>query len=117
MTARERCPRCDRPRPHPDGTIPGPDVCILGPTTCRHRAIDWRARCLAAEAKARALVDALPKCDECGEPATRAWGRGGARYCDVHGKDIHGRAACVDVPEYPRAAPLRALVAILRGDP
>lgn len=52
-----------------------------------------------------ALIEALPTCDGEHEnrPATRAWGRGGPRFCDDCGGDR--------VPEYPRAAPLRALLA------
>lgn len=53
---------------------------------------------------AKALVDSLPKCDRCTKPATRAYGRGGERFCDEHGEDV---------PEYPRAAPLRTLIKLL----
>jgi hypothetical protein len=52
----------------------------------------------------RALVDKLPKC-ACGAAATRAAQRGGARYCDAHGAGVR---------EYPRAAPLRIALALLR---
>jgi len=57
MTA-ERCPRCDRPKlwECPEGVIDCrcakrfPDHCLKG-EDCDVNAIDWRARCLAAEAK------------------------------------------------------------------
>lgn len=67
----------------------------------------------------RALIDALPKCTQsvlwhepdgtygpCLKPATKAYARGGARYCDA--------CAPADCPDYPRAAPLRALLAMLK---
>lgn len=63
---------------------------------------------------ARALIAALPRCDYCDRPATRVYGRGGARWCDVHG--TRDSPSGSDVPEYPRATPLRALVALLGGD-
>lgn len=50
------------------------------------------------------LVAALPKCDQCARPATRAHGRGSFRFCDVHGEGV---------PDYPRAEPLRRAVALL----
>lgn len=46
-----------------------------------------------------ALVDALPTCDDCGAPATKAVFRGGGRWCDGCGPLY---------ADYPRAAPLRA---------
>lgn len=53
-----------------------------------------------------ALMDSLPRCDEHRDrPATRARGRGGHRFCDECGTRDDGRGP---VPEYPRAAPLRA---------
>jgi chromosome segregation ATPase len=69
------------------------------------------------ERAARALLAALPHCDalygdsvenarQCYAPATRAHGRGGLRWCDAHAEDA---------PEYPRAAAVRALAALL-GD-
>jgi hypothetical protein len=57
----------------------------------------------------RALVDALPRCDNCPAPATRARRRGEGRWCDGHAPE-----GC---PEYPRAAPLRAALALLAGAP
>ena len=55
-----------------------------------------------------ALIAALPQCDSgchatksC--PATKSWGRGTQRYCD--------ECAGSRIPDYPRAAPLRALLA------
>jgi hypothetical protein len=60
-------------------------------------------------AAASALVASLPKCDDCSAPATSAWERGGARWCD----DCAPRAT----PEYPRAAPLRALASLLTPEP
>ena len=53
----------------------------------------------------RALVDALPRCGSCSAPATRAWRRGEDRWCDEHAPE-----GC---PEYPRAVPLRAALALL----
>lgn len=68
----------------------------------------------------RDLVESLPKCTlnfgdvtGCENPATRAWLRGGDRYCDVHGTDSTNPAK--HVPEYPRAAPLRTAIALLKG--
>ena len=56
----------------------------------------------------RALVESLPRCDLHGDPATRAFKRGGRRYCDACNVGLW-RAA----PPYPRAIPLRAAVALL----
>jgi hypothetical protein len=65
----------------------------------------------AERARADALVASLPICDYwygeagrgvCGRPATRALGRGGERFCDEHGEGV---------PEYPRAEPIRAILA------
>lgn len=64
--------------------------------------------CAVAEASER-LVASLPKCDDCSRPATRAFRRGEARYCDEHGANILGHEA----PEYPRAQPLRDMIAAL----
>jgi hypothetical protein len=67
-----------------------------------------------AEAEAlRALVNALPKCEQHGRPATRAWSRGGMRYCDECGTQQHDKNERSEVPDYPRAAPLRAALALL----
>jgi hypothetical protein len=77
------------------------------------------AELTALLADAQGLVDALPKCDDCLRPATRAYFRGGGRYCDEHGTAPGSRFSCDApeypraAPEYPRAAPLRALVARL----
>lgn len=67
----------------------------------------------------QALIDALPRCDgdgagafpavSCQHPATRSWARGSCRYCDEH--------APKGAPDYPRAAPLRAIVATLNPTP
>lgn len=74
-------------------------------------------------AASRALLASLPKCDitdvtgdddvhACGRAATRAFGRGGLRYCDEHGgKDRDGG----EVPEYPRAKAVRAMQTLLAG--
>ena len=64
---------------------------------------------------AQALIDALPKCDRCGDTATRAFERGGGRYCDTHAVVIFGDDNTATAPEYPRAAPLRALIALLEA--
>lgn len=73
----------------------------------------------ALEGAVRALCEALPRCGGasdgpepflerlCAKPATKAWGRAGARYCDEHAPE-----GC---PDYPRAAPLRAVLAALEG--
>jgi hypothetical protein len=52
----------------------------------------------------RRLIAALPKCDACGAPATRAHRRGEARFCDHCGPEVR---------EYPRAQPLRDTIAAL----
>ena len=57
-----------------------------------------------------ALIEALPKCTRChSRTATKAWVRGASRYCD----DCDSRIGWVraTAPDYPRAAPLRALLA------
>jgi hypothetical protein len=75
----------------------------------RDEALGDLAAAKAETAKLRelatALIDALPKCDECSKPATRAFRRGEGRWCDACG---------FVAPEYPRAAPLRALMAEIR---
>lgn len=77
----------------------------------RHIAdvLKWSVKALyeenALKVAVQALIDSLPKCGECANPATRAFSRGSARYCDDHG----GTA-----PDYPRAAPLRALIELLK---
>lgn len=53
---------------------------------------------------AKRLVATLPKCDQCDAPATKAFARGEARYCDVHGPNVR---------DYPRAQPLRDVIAAL----
>jgi hypothetical protein len=87
----------------------------------RDAALD---RLLAIEREARALLEALPKCDVCGKPATRAWERGKGRWCDEHAPSapahtetslrlgVPDRSVLMKATEYPRAAPLRALVAL-----
>jgi hypothetical protein len=59
-------------------------------------------------ARTDALVEALPKCTMpgCNRVATRAYERGGERFCDECGGLPHTREA----PDYPRAAPLRAIL-------
>lgn len=57
---------------------------------------------------ARGLLDALPRCSHCAEPATRAFERGADRFCDTHGGDA---------PEYPRAPWVRRLQMLLAGRP
>lgn len=63
----------------------------------------------ALEQAARELLAALPKCTFCERVATRAWVRGAERYCDEHGRIATGP----DVPEYPRAVPMRKLAALV----
>ena len=59
-------------------------------------------------ARTDALVAALPKCDyHKDRPATKAWKRGDRRYCDECNPNSIGQVA----PDYPRAAPLRAILA------
>jgi hypothetical protein len=72
----------------------------------------WADRFDALRTALSDLVDALPKCDKHGNPATRAWRRGDVRYCDECGVFVPPRAP---VPEYPHAAPLRRAIALLRG--
>jgi hypothetical protein len=97
-----RCPRCqgggvlheDDCRHHDHG----PCTRACPPCGC---VAAWPGDPLAAlVAATRALIAALPACDECSRPATRAIVRGGARRCDLHGASM---------PDYPRAIPLRKL--------
>jgi hypothetical protein len=59
------------------------------------------------------LIQALPKCSRvpgavpCPRPATKAYERGGLRFCDEH--------APSDCPDYQRAAPLRRACARIEG--
>ena len=88
-------------------------------------------KCLSCEnhelrLAAGALLDTLPKCDKCTEPATRAFRRGAARYCDEHKLVMqHTTAGGVpnpqgsylkgfEAPEYPRARAVRALKELLK---
>lgn len=59
-----------------------------------------------------ALIESLPKCDVCkAVPATRAYARGGTRFCDACAKKAARPRDPVPVaPEYPRAKPLRELL-------
>ena len=58
-----------------------------------------------------ALIETLPRCSNHPErPATRAHTRGGDRYCDLPGCGTERPFGLGDVPEYPRAAPLRVLL-------
>lgn len=66
----------------------------------------------------QALLDSMPPCTHlgCTRPATRAWARGQARFCDECAKNprFHGDMP----PEYPRAAAMRALqaaIAVAKG--
>lgn len=81
---------------------------------CPPAALEVVAWVEGLEKAARALVEALPRCDDldnercrCTRPATKAYGRGTTRYCDEH--------APIDCPDYPRAAVLRELLAVLSG--
>jgi hypothetical protein len=56
------------------------------------------------------LVETLPRCSYCENPATRAFRRGGERYCDEH---RHNPATGNAAPDYPRAATLREALALL----
>jgi hypothetical protein len=53
---------------------------------------------------AKALIDALPKCVKCGKSATRTYCP--YEYCDDCCSAVSG--------EFPHAAPLRALIALLK---
>lgn len=56
----------------------------------------------------QALIETLPKCTDdsgCTTPATRTHGQDHDAFCDMHG----GR-----LPEYPRAAPLRTLIELMK---
>jgi hypothetical protein len=75
---------------------------------------DVEERCAEWRTALSDLVATLPECDyhevgmpKCRQPATRAWNRGVERFCDEHGGPLH-------VPEYPRAAPLRRAIALLK---
>lgn len=84
------------------------------------------AQLLGLADDANALVESLPKCTEkawndeeqkefpCPNVATRAYKRGGSRYCDdCADRELTQASAMVDdwkpVPEYPRAVPVRKL--------
>jgi hypothetical protein len=54
----------------------------------------------------RRLVHSLPRCTYCPQPATHAYRRGEARYCDG--------CAPSECPPYPRAQPLRDTIAALK---
>jgi hypothetical protein len=75
----------------------------------RHAKLVEVADKLRAErTRTDALVASLPKCDEdgCASPATKAFKRGGRRFCDEHAASFSGGVA----PDYPRAEPLRAIL-------
>jgi hypothetical protein len=108
----EGAERSHDPDPHPfrDGA---PSEAARADDALSVAARDRAAEMLADEAIAvlRALVDSLPKCTgvvdgdpTCARVATRAWQRGGTRYCDKHGPNV---------PEYPRAQPMRDALALL----
>jgi hypothetical protein len=76
------------------------------------------AKALASlESALRALVESLPKCDACDAPATKAFQRGGDRWCDEHGKGS-GPYPLPERPvtDYPRAEPLRVAARLLKGE-
>ena len=68
---------------------------------------DLRADLADERIRTNALLDALPKCDNCSAPATKARQRGAGRWCDVHGQGAYGVAP--PVPDYPRADAIRAI--------
>lgn len=107
--------RTSRIEGHDPGCIYVDDVrpsCVLGCPRAQLAALtEERDRLHLA---VHALVDALPRCTafcefevRCSKVATKAWRRGEARYCDMHAPD-----GC---PDYPRAAPLRNILSLLRG--
>ncbi len=53
----------------------------------------------------RELVRTLPACTICHNPATKAWQRGEARFCDECGEGV---------PDYPRAPSLREALRLLK---
>lgn len=57
-----------------------------------------------------ALVESLPKCDICRNPATRSPERGRERRCDVHPTVSRSPGEQFTAPDYPRAKPLRDYV-------
>jgi len=97
------------------------------------------ARVASLEAALRELVESLPKCDvHPDRPATKAFDRGGKRYCDDCGADVRktlkpGEVAyplepynddrtgerlyrprtSYEAPDYPRAAAVRRALALL----
>jgi hypothetical protein len=78
----------------------------------RGEAVALRDELAAERALTDALVKSLPQCDNNNgthenRPATKAMGRGGARFCDECGGVRPDRK--VAVPDYPRAEPLRAI--------
>lgn len=87
-----------------------PDVSVALTAAINALAVEQARQASAGYREAlRALVASLPRCDACAAPATRAFGRGGARWCDAHGP------ASPYLTDYPRAAPLRAAVKLLGG--
>lgn len=68
-------------------------------------ADEWRDKFFCLARIVTTLLWSLPKCDQCKRPATRAWKRGEARYCDKHGEGV---------PDYPRATPLRETFRMLK---
>lgn len=53
------------------------------------------------------LIQSLPRCDQCTRPATHAYRRGEARYCQTH------RPA--DCPPYPRTEHLERLQEVINA--
>jgi hypothetical protein len=103
--------------------------CLAAETRLEHVTRDFdrlNTEEAALRAAARRLVSSLPRCTnivdgstECGNIATRAFEHGGGRYCDVHGRGAvgaYGLDSDGNIPEYPRAAPLRALMALLPAE-
>jgi hypothetical protein len=72
---------------------------------------ELRADLAAERARTHALVESLPKCDNHPDrPATRAWRRGAERWCDECALDPSRWRGSYAAHEYPRAAPLRAIL-------
>lgn len=78
------------------------------------RLRDQRTKLLNLADAAGRLVAALPQCDECNRPATRAWVRGSDRFCDYHALPDGIDQTRPMPPEYPRAQPLRDTIAALK---
>jgi hypothetical protein len=90
----------DAPAPHHARRVREAAAALRSLATERDEALDVL----------RQLVDALPKCYECGKPATRH-GPNAEKWCDRC--DEHGCDPFRSPTDYRRAAPLREAIALL----